>query len=61
MLSSAVEQYMEKFWGYFAFISNSLVFMLMGLLFTSLSISLDVAILPIFTMNDLAYGCCFNQ
>lgn len=49
-MSAGVEQYMEKFWGYFAFISNSLVFMLMGLLFTSLSISLDVAILPIFTM-----------
>lgn len=49
-MSAGVEQYMEKFWGYFAFISNSLVFMLMGLLFTSLSISLDIAILPIFTM-----------
>ncbi|WP_428354438.1 cation:proton antiporter [Methyloprofundus sp.] len=49
-MSPDIEQYMEKFWGYFAFISNSLVFMLMGLLFTSLSISLDIAILPIITM-----------
>lgn len=49
-MSVGVEEYMEKFWGYFAFISNSLVFILMGLLFTSLTISLDIAILPIFIM-----------
>ena len=46
-MSTGVEEYMEKFWGYFAFLSNSLVFILMGLLFTNLSISLDIAILPI--------------
>ncbi|WP_139559401.1 cation:proton antiporter [Methylotetracoccus oryzae] len=46
-MSPGVEEYMEKFWGYFAFVTNSLVFILMGLLFASLSISLNVAILPI--------------
>jgi CPA1 family monovalent cation:H+ antiporter len=47
-MSPHVEEYMERFWGYFAFVTNSLVFILMGLLFASLSISLNVAILPIF-------------
>ncbi len=49
-MSSGVEEYMEKFWGYFAFVANSLVFLLMGLLFTSLTISLDIAWLPILTI-----------
>ena len=49
-MSVGVEEYMDKFWNYFAFIANSLVFILMGLLFTSLSISIDVAILPILMM-----------
>jgi CPA1 family monovalent cation:H+ antiporter len=43
-MSPEVEEYMEKFWSYFAFIANSLVFILMGLLFVGLSIKLDVAI-----------------
>jgi monovalent cation:H+ antiporter, CPA1 family len=42
-MSPAVEEYMEKFWSYFGFLANSLVFILMGLLFVNLSISLDVA------------------
>jgi CPA1 family monovalent cation:H+ antiporter len=46
-MSSGVEEYMDKFWGYFAFVANSLVFILMGLLFTSLTISLHIAWLPI--------------
>ncbi|GAW86834.1 monovalent cation:H+ antiporter, CPA1 family [Bathymodiolus platifrons methanotrophic gill symbiont] len=49
-MSVGVEEYMEKFWSYFAFLANSLVFILMGLLFTSLSISINVAILPILIM-----------
>jgi CPA1 family monovalent cation:H+ antiporter len=49
-MSVGIEEYMEKFWGYFAFLANSLVFILMGLLFTSLSISLNLAILPILIM-----------
>ena len=46
-MSHSVEEYMEKFWGYFAFVANSLVFILMGLMFAHLSIDLKVAILPI--------------
>ncbi|RLA20117.1 MAG: sodium:proton antiporter [Gammaproteobacteria bacterium] len=49
-MSAGVEEYMEKFWSYFAFLANSLVFILMGLLFASLSIALHVAILPILMM-----------
>ncbi len=49
-MSSGVDEYMEKFWSYFAFLANSLVFILMGLLFASLSISIHVAILPILLM-----------
>jgi len=46
-MSKGVEEYMEKFWGYFAFIANSLVFISMGLLFHSLHINLFQFILPI--------------
>lgn len=46
-MSHGVEEYMEKFWSYFAFVANSLVFILMGLMFANLSIELKIAILPI--------------
>jgi len=46
-MSSEVEKYMEIFWGYFAFLANSLVFILMGLLFTTLLFKLNIPILPI--------------
>lgn len=46
-MSPGVEDYMERFWGYFAFVTNSLVFILMGLLFTDLAIDMNVAIMPI--------------
>ncbi len=46
-MSPSVEEYMEKFWSYFAFVTNSLVFILMGLLFADLAIDMNVAILPI--------------
>lgn len=46
-MSLEVEETMEKFWSYFAFLANSIVFILMGLLFAELSIDLHVAILPI--------------
>jgi len=46
-MSPDVEEYMEKFWGYFAFVTNSLVFILMGLLFADLAIDLHIALLPI--------------
>lgn len=46
-ISPSVEEYMEKFWSYFAFIANSLVFILMGLLFAGLSIRFEHFFLPI--------------
>ncbi len=46
-MSTSVEAYMGKFWGYFAFLANSLVFILMGLLFANLSVSLHITVLPI--------------
>ncbi|PKM10073.1 MAG: sodium:proton exchanger [Gammaproteobacteria bacterium HGW-Gammaproteobacteria-3] len=46
-MSHGVEEYMEKFWSYFGFVTNSLVFILMGLLFVRQSIDVNVAILPI--------------
>ena len=45
-ISPSVLEYMEHFWGYFAFVANSIVFILIGLLFASLPISL-AEILPI--------------
>ncbi len=45
-ISPRVEEYMEKFWGYFAFVANSLVFILMGLLFADLPIRFDHFIVP---------------
>ncbi|MBN2718996.1 MAG: cation:proton antiporter [Deltaproteobacteria bacterium] len=49
-MSFDVERYMDKFWSYFAFLANSLVFILMGLLFTSLFFSSNIPILPISTI-----------
>ncbi|MDD2766502.1 MAG: sodium:proton antiporter [Candidatus Moranbacteria bacterium] len=46
-ISPRVEEYMEKFWGYFAFIANSLVFILMGLLFAGLPIHFSQFVWPI--------------
>ncbi|MGR9073693.1 MAG: cation:proton antiporter, partial [Gammaproteobacteria bacterium] len=46
-MSYDVERYMEIFWEYFAFLANSLVFILMGLLFTSLFVTLNIPILPV--------------
>lgn len=47
-LSSGVEHFMERFWGYFAFLANSLVFITMGLLFAGLPINFGFFLLPIF-------------
>lgn len=41
------EEFVEKFWGQFAFMINSLVFILMGLLFSALPIDVMVFLLPI--------------
>lgn len=43
----AAEEFVEKFWTQFAFFANSLVFILIGLIFTSLPIRLTDFIFPI--------------
>jgi CPA1 family monovalent cation:H+ antiporter len=46
-LSYRTEHFMERFWGYFAFLANSLVFITMGLLFADLPIDFGKFLLPI--------------
>jgi len=46
-ISPKVEKYMEKFWSFFAFIANSLVFILMGLILSQINIDFTLFILPI--------------
>lgn len=60
-ISPRVEEYMEKFWGYFAFLANSLVFILMGLLFAALPIRFDQFLLPIIVaVAVVAIGRAFS-
>lgn len=47
-ISPQVEEYMEKFWGYFAFLCNSIVFILIGLLVADLDIRFSSLIIPAF-------------
>lgn len=46
-ISPKVEEAMEKFWGFFAFVSNSLVFLLIGIMIVSLDIRWSIMILPV--------------
>jgi CPA1 family monovalent cation:H+ antiporter len=46
-LTPKVAEYMEHFWGFFAFIANSLIFILIGLLFADLPIDPTQIIIPI--------------
>jgi len=46
-LSLTSHHFMESFWGYFAFLVNSLVFITMGFLFASLPIAFEDFIFPI--------------
>lgn len=46
-ISPKVEETMERFWGFFAFISNSLVFILVGIMIVSLGIDWKVMIIPV--------------
>lgn len=46
-ISPRVEEYMDKFWEYFAFVANSLVFIMMGSLFAKLFNGESTFILPI--------------
>lgn len=47
-ISHKVEEYMENFWWFVAFVANSLVFLLMWVMFFSLKINFIDFILPIF-------------
>lgn len=46
-ISPRVAEYMERFWGYFAFLANSIVFVLIGLLFASLDVPLSELAVPV--------------
>jgi CPA1 family monovalent cation:H+ antiporter len=46
-ISPRVESFLERYWGYFAFLANSLVFISMGLLFANLPIDFRMFAVPI--------------
>lgn len=45
-ITPRVEHHMERFWAFFAFISNSIVFILIGLILAEIPVSLTGFILP---------------
>ncbi len=47
-ISPRVEAHMQKFWEFFAFVSNSIVFILMWLILSSIEVSFFELIVPIF-------------
>lgn len=47
-ISPRVESFLERYWAYFAFLANSLVFISMGLLFANLPIDFRMFAVPIF-------------
>ncbi|MDD3646216.1 MAG: cation:proton antiporter [Candidatus Gracilibacteria bacterium] len=49
-ISPKVEHHMERFWEFFAFVANSLVFILMGLILSHVNIDFTRFILPIFVV-----------
>ena len=49
-ISPQIEEYMDKFWEYFAFVANSLVFIMMGILFASLFNDKMMYLKPMFIM-----------
>ncbi|MDQ5961241.1 MAG: monovalent cation:H+ antiporter, family [Patescibacteria group bacterium] len=46
-ISPRVESFLERYWGYFAFLANSLVFISMGLLFANLPIDFRMFAVPV--------------
>lgn len=46
-ISPRVAEYMERFWGYFAFLANSIIFVLIGLLFADLDVPLGELAVPV--------------
>ncbi len=47
-LSPRTEEYMQQFWDYFAFVANALVFLLMGLIFAQIDVTLRELVVPLF-------------
>ncbi|MDP2090134.1 MAG: cation:proton antiporter [Candidatus Gracilibacteria bacterium] len=47
-ITPRVEVHMQKFWEFFAFVSNSIVFILMGLILSTIDIKFSQFILPLF-------------
>ena len=43
-----MEETIEKYWGFFAFVANSLVFILLGLILSDLDLHLSTFLFPIF-------------
>ncbi len=46
-MSPRTEEYLQQFWDYFAFVTNSLVFLLLGLMFAEISVNLTELIIPL--------------
>jgi CPA1 family monovalent cation:H+ antiporter len=46
-MSPSMREYMDRFWGYAAFVSNSLVFILLGLMFSMLTVDVADILLPL--------------
>ncbi len=47
-ISPRVESYMDKFWNFFAFLCNSLIFLLMGLMVKDINVPLEELLFPLF-------------
>lgn len=46
-ISPGIQEYMDRFWGYAAFVANSLVFILLGLMFSMLTVDVVDILLPV--------------
>lgn len=46
-ISPAIQEYMERFWSYAAFVANSLVFILLGLMFSNLDVNRTELLMPL--------------
>lgn len=56
-VSPKADEFIEKFWGQFAFLANSLIFILIGLIFASINIPLGLMLGPIvITVLVVAFG-----
>lgn len=56
-VSPKADEFIEKFWGQFAFLANSLIFILIGLIFASIDIPLGLMFGPIIiTVLVVAFG-----